>query len=356
MPVETARNIEAFAKAGRKVICKGHAPLRSCGLLGFEKNSEEVVGIFKSLREAGLCTVTEDSLAGVTQALEAQVRRDVVLTRHSDRIGFVHQVDGDTDLYFLSNISADYCREKIVFCSQTKNFTVFDPMTADEKKVTAAEVGTEETTVELTFAPFQSLLFVFAPGMEPVRPEAQPRERVLLELNESWTLRVPAAGFEKTYARPVSWEQEPELKYYSGEGVYETAFALSDADYQALQGAQAAELDFGRLYEAADIYVNGAFAGALFMRPYKLDVLPLLRRGRNALEIRVRNLLINCAIDPSCPQEDYPEPVIEEWPYTTGKLNQARKERVYNWRERDMIQEPVKSGMCGKVQLIAVER
>lgn len=356
IPVETARSIQDFAKAGRKVICKGHAPLRSCGLLGFEKNSEKVAGIFKSLCEAGLCTVTEDSLVGVTQALDAQVHRDVVLTFHSDKIGFVHQVDGDTDIYFLSNISTDYCREKLVFCGQTQNFSVFDPMTADEKKVTTVEVCKEETTVELTFAPFQSLLFVFAPGMEPVRPEAQPKERVLLELNESWTLRVPEMSFEKAHAQPVSWEQEPELKYYSGEGIYETAFELSDADWQALQRAQAAELDFGRLCEAADIYVNEAFAGALFMRPYKLDVLPLLRCGRNTLEIRVRNLLINCAIDPSCQQEDYPEPVIEEWPYTTGKSNQVRKERVYNWRECDMIKEPVKSGICGKVQLIAVER
>lgn len=60
------------------------------------------------------------------------------------------------------------------------------------------------------------------------------------------------------------------------------------------------------------------------MRPYRLDVLPLLRRGRNTLEVRIRNLLINCAIDPSCRQDDYPEPVIEEWPYTTGNLNRVR--------------------------------
>ena len=87
------------------------------------------------------------------------------------------------------------------------------------------------------------------------------------------------------------------------------------------------------------------------MRPHRLDVRDKLRPGRNTLEIRARNLLINCAIDPDYPQEDYDEPVIGEWPYTTAKLNGARRERVYNWRERDMIKEPLQSGLWGRVTL-----
>lgn len=356
MPVDTARNIAAYAKAGHSVICKGHVPQRACGLLGFEENSKEVSRIFQSLCEEGRCIITEDSLPGVIQAMDGLVRHDLIVKCNPDKIGFVHQVDGDTDIYFLSNISPDYRSEELTFCDQHNPFSVFDPMTSDEKKVTAIHTREETTTVSLTFAPFQSLLFVFSPDMEQAQPEAAPQMQELLELRESWTLRVPEMGFEKTYAQPISWEQEPDLRYYSGEGVYETTFTLDNADWQLLLTAQAVELEFEHLGEAAELYVNGTLAGVLFMRPYKLNVLPLLRCGRNTLEIHARNLLINCAIDPDCPQTVYPEPVVEEWPYSTGKLNMLRKEKIHNWRECAMIKEPVKSGIYGKVQLNAVKR
>ena len=42
LPAESAKNIEKFAQSGKKVICKGHTPLKSCGLLKFEENSQYV--------------------------------------------------------------------------------------------------------------------------------------------------------------------------------------------------------------------------------------------------------------------------------------------------------------------------
>lgn len=228
---------------------------------------------------------------------------------------------------------------------------VFDPMTAAEKQVLTVQPEETGTSVEVRFEPFQSLIFVFSPDMDGAVSLERPCEETEIDLSENWKLTVAEKQFEKTYPSLRSWEQEEALRYYSGEGCYETVFEL-DADlWQAVEDAQAAYLCLEHLGETAAIYLNGEPAGCLFKRPYRLDVRSGLRPGKNVLEIRARNLLINCAIDPDYPQEPFEEPVVAEWPYTTAKLNKVRKERVYNWRECDMIKEPIQAGLWGKITL-----
>lgn len=87
------------------------------------------------------------------------------------------------------------------------------------------------------------------------------------------------------------------------------------------------------------------------MHPYRLDIKPYLQPGENCIEVRVRNLLVNCAIDPRYPEPPEEKMIIGEWPYHTTKLNAEIKERVYNWREKNMIKEPFASGLWGKITL-----
>lgn len=351
IPVETARRIREFAESGRTVICKGHTPLQACGLVDYEARTEAIRSIFRELCGRNQCLVTEDTLEAVVAALEHSIGQDVRLAHHRDAIGYVHQVDGDTDIYFLSNISQDWRTEKITFCRQQNHFAVFDPMTAGEKQVLSVQQEETGTSVEVRFAPFQSLIFVFSPDMDGEVSLEQPCEETGIDLSENWKLTVAEKQFEKTYPSLRSWEQEDTLRYYSGEGAYEKVFELDAAAWQVVEDAQAAYLCLEHLGETAEIYLNGEPAGCLFMRPYRLDVRSRLRPGKNILEIRARNLLINCAIDPDYPQEPLEEPVVAEWPYTTAKLNRVRKERVYNWRECDMIKEPIHSGLWGKITL-----
>ena len=56
-------------------------------------------------------------------------------------------------------------------------------------------------------------------------------------------------------------------------------------------------------------------------------------------------------IDPEYPEFTPEEAVLPHFPYETGKLKACREERVFNYRERDMIKEPIPSGIWGKVLL-----
>ena len=103
--------------------------------------------------------------------------------------------------------------------------------------------------------------------------------------------------------------------------------------------------------ETAEIFVNGKYVDTLIKRPYCADITGFLQKGENHVCVNVANLLINRMIDP-----DYPEPKaaknMRQWPYATGGLEQCRQERLYNWREREMIQEPLPSGLWGNVCIV----
>lgn len=353
IPLETAEYIRQFAEKGYKVICKGHVPSKSCGLLEFEKNTEKVNKIFKGLRERKQCVVTENSLQGVLAVLGQCMSPDVRIEYHKDTIGYIHQEDGDTDIYFLANISNEWKKEKITFSGQIHGFAVFDPMDAEEKEVYSVVRGNGETAVEVIFEPYQSLLFVFSQDMDSNVCKGKMRDEVQLkDMSEDWLLTVEEQGIKKVYPILESWEKEDALRYYSGEGKYYKEFDIDEEDIKAIENASRIYLNLEHLGETAEIFINGVSAGCLFMHPYRLSISPLLlRKGTNTIEIRVRNLLINCAIDPSYPQENRREPIIEQWPYTTEKLNHECQERVYNWRECDMIKLPVCSGLWGKISI-----
>lgn len=354
LPAESAKNIEKFAQSGKKVICKGHTPLKSCGLLKFEENSQYVKEVFNRMLEKQKCICTADSLEAVVAALNSCVEKDVVLKVHKGKIGYVHQQDVDTDIYFLSNISNEWCKEEVTFCGQTENVMVLDLMNGKTRAVSEVRKEEKGTTISLTFKPFESLVFVFGKNIQDevtVNPAEDALKKTFtreLDISENWILNVEALHFHREYEKLESWEKNEALKYYSGSGEYEKKFVLSQADLDEMNGKKVF-LGLEHLGETAAVNVNGVAAGVILMHPHMLEITGLLKTGENVLKITAENLLINQAIDPQHQPETIKETIIPQWPYNTGHLNQERAERVLNWRERQMVKEPVASGIWGKV-------
>lgn len=357
IPLETVNAVEEYAKKGGLLICKGHMPDKACGLPGYAGRTKEIQDRFARMREAGHCLVTEDSLEALLEALEERIQKDLIIANRPDAVGYVHRKEAGRDIYFLSNISPDWVEEEIEFF-ENKEFLVFDLLTGEEKQVDSCGRGSESVKAGITFEPFQSLLFVFDERLEAGAAVTAGRERTAGErepwkdLSADWLFAVPEIGFEKRYEMLTSWEQEPELRYYSGEGIYRKEFILAGEENRKLREKEHIWLTFEHLGEAAEVFVNGKSAGILIKRPWRVEIGELLREGENRLEIHVRNLLINCAIDPDYPEEDYPETVTDQWPYDTGRINMNRKEWLYNQREREKIKEPLPSGMWGKTGLV----
>ena len=94
--------------------------------------------------------------------------------------------------------------------------------------------------------------------------------------------------YSKSLTQLISWMDFPEAKFYSGEMKYHTTFKIAD-DYI---GGKII-LDLGELYESAEIFINGDFAGAVWTTPKILDITDKIKQSDNSVEIRVRNLLAN---------------------------------------------------------------
>jgi hypothetical protein len=91
--------------------------------------------------------------------------------------------------------------------------------------------------------------------------------------------------------------------------------------------------------EAAEVFVNGQRAGAVWAPPYEMDITRYLKAGRNDLELRVGNLAINTLAGRAAP--DY-------------RLLNLRYGERFQPQDMENLQ-PLPSGLLGSIT-VSVER
>ena len=149
-----------------------------------------------------------------------------------------------------------------------------------------------------------------------------------IDLSTDWRLQCPKGWgpAEVKLDTLVSWPQHssPELKYFSGTGVYSKRF---DVPSERLSDAYAVDLDLGDVQIIAEVIFNGKNLGILWKPPYEVDVSGLLKEKDNQLEVRVTNLWVNRMIG----DEQYP--TVEE--YVDGaKPGESLVKAIPDWLKR----------------------
>ena len=348
IPVETMGKIKEFADHGGKVIVAGDIPRKSCGYIDYEEMTKEIVEIGEHMISGGKLVVVENKYSALIEKLKEVKRADIKISNHPNQVGYVHRRTDKEDLFFISNISKEDVLEKIEFPECGKEFCVFDPMTGQEKEILSIEENKEGVEVDLNIEANQSLIFIFSEGLNPVINNKKFLTEIIEVLDNGFEITVDEKNFSKKMNMLSGWEQENELRYYSGSVAYTKEFTISDDQFEKITNASEVVLSIDELHEIAEVYINGTKAGDILMHPYRIDITGLLTNGINNIKLVVTNCLINRMIDSEYKEEPL-KPIINEWPYATGAMEEARKERLYNWRERDMIKEPVKSGILGEV-------
>ncbi len=350
IPVETAVGLNSYAENGGKIICKGDLPKRGCGLIDYAEKTEKIKQIFSLMHEKGKIIKVLNNKESVVDALSKHVSLDLRIDKNPNHIGFVHQKNDKSDVYFVSNISRESRKETLTFFGNVQRVAIYDPMTCEEKEVLSYRINQGNTEVELVFNEYQALIFVFSDEITTNPPIQEKINRVDLDISHEWDFAIDSKGFSKHYTKLSSWEQEDDLRYYSGEGRYSRLFNLNNLDKK-----QSVFLSLENIGETANIIVNEEEVGVIFMHPYELDITKFVKNGSNSIEIRVQNLLINCAIDPNYVYDAEPQTITESWPYHTGKIQIGRQERLDNHRECQKIKEPLASGLWGKITISITE-
>jgi hypothetical protein len=99
---------------------------------------------------------------------------------------------------------------------------------------------------------------------------------------EEWVCVAPCQTI-----RAGAWDEQG-YPFYSGIGVYRQTVTLEKPT-----GKQRLVLELDRPGDMAEVLVNGRSAAVLAWEPFEADITDLVRRGPNAIEIRVANSLQN---------------------------------------------------------------
>ena len=91
-----------------------------------------------------------------------------------------------------------------------------------------------------------------------------------------------------------SWRELAELRNYSGIAGYRIAFEVNS---EMLRDDLFVELDLGRVYEVAEVWLNDKRIGVSWFRPYPIDITGHFKKVTNKLRIDVANILKNHLAD-----------------------------------------------------------
>jgi hypothetical protein len=348
---EVIEKLAAYVRGGGKIIAVGSTPSLAPGFVDAARISARVASASKALFASGPNVRVVANDAAVGAALGAALAPDLKLSGHASDVGFVRRKLADADIYFIANTGNGEVKATASVGAKRAHAAWLDP---DSGKLTRAGTG----DYALNLAPYESRVLVLSDA--PLAASEAPRlaaPAVLADLGRDWKLNFPAAAGQGAglhdMAQLASWTDKEAVRYFSGVGIYTKDVKLSAAQ---LNG-QRVVLDFGpgtalaatpkvpagmrAMYdspvrEAAQVWVNGKRAGAVWHPPYRVDVTPYLSAGRNRIEVRVANLALNTLAGHALP--DY-------------RLLSARYTQRFVPQDTELV-TPRPSGLLGPVKLM----
>jgi hypothetical protein len=348
MPPESARRLAEFARAGGHLIVVAAPPREAPGLKDLDARSADVRQSFGSVFGGGQTAaparpsrsvVVPDTGAAIRQ-LRAAMAPDFELVAPApgaigdaaEHVGFTHRRAGETDIYFIANVSdrARDLRARFDVAHRAPRRIDVDAGAGGSEPPYSYGLrtgGRPYTEVELRLDPFESCAIVFGTSTAPplvtgtgssagwsiartTRKAAQASATVAAPSHEirlasgrvkraaavlppvvavdgPWRLTL-GARTPVTLDRLQPWGEIAQGRGFSGWGVYEIEVDVPDAP----AGVDWV-LDLGTVHETAEAALNGRALGAAWKGSRRLACGGAVVRGRNQLRVEVANLWIH---------------------------------------------------------------
>jgi hypothetical protein len=341
---EVIDKLAAYVRGGGKIVAVGGAPSLAPGYLDAARVSAAVAAKAKALFALPNVRVVADDNA-VGAALRAVLAPDMTLSAQVADVGFVRRKLRDADIYFIANTSNHPVHAEATFASTRRVAAWIAP---DNGRMSAATLP-----ARLDLAPYESRVLVLADALPAAPPTPAAATAEIADLGHDWTLRFPGQPQAQRLDALRSWTDFDATRYFSGVATYEKEVDLTAAQLRSPRLV----LDFGPgtpldttpkvpagmramfespVREAAQVYVNGRHAGAVWHPPYAVDVTGFLQSGRNHIEVRVGNLALNALAGHALP--DY-------------RLLSARYGQRFVPQDTALI-APQPAGLLGPVKLL----
>lgn len=212
------------------------------------------------------------------------------LDTKSSKIYFAHRQLEDADLYFIDNHKDSAENNIFSFSAKRKYAQLWNPVSG-ERFAVPTEMRNNAVSLRLSLAARESFFVLLTDTAEnlPLLNKKTPIKTEAIE--GSWDVyfdkKMGGPG-KVIFSKLTDWTQnsDPGIKYYSGTAIYKKEIFLKPK-------GQKITIDLDNPGFVAKVLVNGKDAGIVWCSPWKLDITPFLKNGKNNLEIHVANSLMN---------------------------------------------------------------
>lgn len=304
MTLPALRRLAALAEAGATII--GRAPEASPSLAD---DPAEVTAAVKRLWTGGAETRLGKGRILADNDVEQALARTGVLpdvdfggADAGKDMMFVHRQLPDGDLYFILNRSKSAKSLEARFRVMGKAPEILRADTGGSAPASYRQEG-GVTAVPLELRGEDSLFVLFRkPAAASERALAAPKLHDVLTLDGGWKVsfqsgRGAPASVDLPRLASLSEQEDPTVRYFSGEAVYWKSFRLP----AGARRGQPLWLDLGAVGDLAEVSVNGKRVGTVWNAPFRIDIGNAVRTGDNRLEIKVANLWVNRLIGDAQP-------------------------------------------------------
>lgn len=353
------RKVKDLVAGGATVL--GNKPIGASGLQGYPASDHEVIAIANELW-GGLDGETKiERRYGAGRVVTGRTARDQLvadglkpdfecLEPARAPLDYIHRRDGQTDIYFVANLSSNRLNALCAFRVTGKAPELWLPDTGQIQTCARFDTDDQRTVVPVQLGPFGSIFVVFRtmcgeritratlngqplfctaaivdftdavelrnalggiefqtrlPGVYVFETARGQQIKVTIkslpepiDLSDGWVLHAPTDPRGEGKPRPMnlaklkSWTDfdDTNLKYFSGTLEYNRQFSLRR---ELLGTNRRLWLELGAVHELAEVEVNGKNFGVVWKPPYIVDITEAVKPGENKLIVRVTNFWPN---------------------------------------------------------------
>lgn len=340
------------------------------------------------------------SLLGILQQLG--VPPDLSWAPSDANLKFIHRRTADAEIYFVFSDASVPVQAELKFREKHRRPEIWNALSGARTDAPMFGRTDDGISVPMQFGPQDSAFVVFRKPLperwvsevSPIDPQLQAgkwltnaeslsigysdgkTERITLgRLPASevvagpWQVRFTdgrGAPNRAVFERLVSWPEHSDsgIRHYSGTAIYETTFASPPR-----QQSRVAVLDLGDVADVARVFVNGKEVDVLWTPPFRAEITPFLREGRNTLAIHVANRWVNRLIGDAAIDVDYTYQKPGTSKFTDGRIEKlpewlsssvskesparpvGRRHSFSVWKHYDAGSPLVPSGLLGPVRI-----
>lgn len=307
MRPQVLKKIEKLVKDGAVII--GTPPVKSPSLSGYPHCDEEVKNIAGNIwgnwKNDGSAPLMRKVGKGAVYCnvpvndVLAQINTPEDVKTDAESLGWTHRRLKNGDIYFLTNQGGKPIETNVSFRVKNKRPELWNAVDGSLRPLESYINEQSYTTVPIKLGLSESCFIVFVEDGQSVDGRLSmldnyPVDNTVFAIDGPWNISFENKGLNQIFSVSsdslFDWTQSDDsrIKYFSGKAVYKTTFDFGD-----LESGQTYSLSFDNVFSIATIKLNGKNVGALWTKPYKIDITEFLKKGNNELEIEVSNTWVN---------------------------------------------------------------